>query len=203
MAVIQHETHVADEPHGATVGEVADQISRVLTGHRVEIIQGRITVTPPPDGEHALTLTWVIEEYGRKVREQGLRSVQGVGLWLPSGPQDYAVPDLSIVDADFRDAHVEKNCFAPHVFRLVLEVTSSNWADGLGPKVECYAQAGIPVYLVVDRRHDEVLLHTDPREGVYQTRTSYKRGLSVQVLKSLGIDMELSVDQLLDGDPDA
>lgn len=193
MAVIQHET---------TVGEVAEQISRTLTGHRVEIIQGRITVTPPPDGEHALTLLWVTEEYGRQARTAGLRAPSGIGVWLPSGPQDYAIPDLSIVDADFRDARVEKNCFAPHVFRMVLEVTSSNWADDLGPKVECYAQAGIPIYLVVDRRHDEVLLYADPREGAYRTRTPYKRGTSVQVPKSLGIDMELSVDQLLNGDPE-
>ena len=74
----------------------------------------------------------------------GLRLVQAVGLWLPTGPEDYAIPALSVVESDFRDAHVMKNCYAPHVFRMVLEVTSSNWADDLGPKVEDYAQAGCP-----------------------------------------------------------
>lgn len=89
--------------------------------------------------------------------------MQAIGPWLPSGPSDFAVADLSLVDADYHDAHVEKNCFAPHAFRMVLEVTSSNWSDDLGTKVDCYAQAGVPVYLVADRRHDEAVLFTYPR----------------------------------------
>ncbi|WP_406507126.1 Uma2 family endonuclease [Streptomyces sp. NBC_00212] len=115
---------------------------------------------------------------------------------------DFAIPDFSVVDADFRDALVQKNCYAPNVFRLVLEVTSSNWADDLGPKVECYAQAGVPVYVVVDRRHDEVLLFADPHEGTYKARTSYKRGTHLVVPESVGVTPKLSVDWLLDGEID-
>ncbi|MEJ8643050.1 Uma2 family endonuclease [Streptomyces sp. MS1.HAVA.3] len=124
-------------------------------------------------------MTWLIEELSAAgARQAGLKYLQGIGLWLPSGPSDFAVPDLSLVEADYRDAHVEKNCFAPHAFRMVLEVTSSNWSDDLGTKVDCYAQAGIPVYLVADRRHDEVVLHTDPRNGAYRSRKPFKRGTS-------------------------
>ncbi|MEU9255702.1 Uma2 family endonuclease [Streptomyces sp. NPDC048270] len=192
MAVIQHET---------TIAEAADRLSRELPGHRVEILQGRLTVTPPADGAHAESLTWLTEEFFTAgARQAGLRYLQAIGLWLPSGPDDFAVPDFSIVDADFRDAHVEKNCYAPHVFRMVLEVTSSNWADDLGPKVDCYAQAGIPVYLVADRRHDEAVLYTDPRAGEYRSRKSFKRGMSVPLPEQVGLRLELSVDRLLDGD---
>jgi hypothetical protein len=49
----------------------------------------------------------------------------------------------------------------------VLEVTVDNWSDDLCLKVDCYAQAGIPVYLIGDRKHDEVLLYTDPADGKY------------------------------------
>ncbi|MFD7836300.1 Uma2 family endonuclease [Streptomyces sp. NPDC059761] len=192
MAVIQHET---------TIAEAADRLSRELPGHRVEILQGRLTVTPPADGAHAESLTWLIEEFSAAgARRVGLKYLQGIGLWLPSGPSDFAIPDLSLLDADYRDAHVEKNCFAPHAFRMVLEITSSNWADDLGPKVDCYAQAGVPVYLVVDRRHDEAILHTDPRNGEYHSRKPFKRGTSVPLPESLGITLDLPVDRLLDGD---
>ena len=126
--------------------------------------------------------------------------MQGVGLWLPTLPEDFAIPDFSVVDEDFRDAHVKKNYYAPNVFRLVLEVTSSNWSDDLGPKVECYAQAGIPVYLIADRKHDEVLLYQDPVDGEYAKPQHYKRGQSVPVPESVGVALELSVDTLLDGD---
>ncbi|MEN8653692.1 Uma2 family endonuclease [Streptomyces sp. 21So2-11] len=161
-----------------------------------------LTVTPLADGAHTLALSWLSEDFGARARQAGLRMVQGIGLWLPTGPEDFAVPDLSVVDHGFRDAHVQKNCYAPHVFRMVLEVTSSNWADDLGTKVDTYAQAGIPIYVVVDRKHGEVLLYTDPRDGEYKTRTPYKRGTSVQVPDSVGFTMELSVDRLLDGDLD-
>ncbi|MEU6093882.1 Uma2 family endonuclease [Streptomyces sp. NPDC047079] len=191
MAVLQHEL---------TLGEAADLLSRALPGHRVEILQGRLTVTPPPDGSHALSLTKLGRAFDRAgVVEAGREYVQGVGLWLPTLPEDFAIPDFSIVEEDFRDAHVTKNCYAPDVFRLVVEVTSSNWSDDLGPKVECYAQAGIPAYLVADRKHDVVLLYTDPVDGKYPAPQSFKRGQSVPVPETVGVRVELSVDTLLDG----
>ena len=191
MAVLQHEL---------TLGEAADLLSRALPGHRVEILQGRLTVTPPPDGSHALSLTKLGRAFDRAgLVEAGYEYVQGVGLWLPTLPEDFAIPDFSVVDEDFRDAHVTKNYYAPNVFRLVVEVTSSNWSDDLGPKVECYAQAGIPAYLVADRKHDEVLLYTDPADGKYPDPQRFKRGQGVPVPESVGVRLELSVDTLLDG----
>lgn len=148
-----------------TLGEAADQLARALPGHRVEILQGRLTV-----------------------------------FWLPTSPEDFAIPDFSVVDEDFRDAHVTKNYYAPNVFRMVVEVTSSNWSDDLGPKAECYAQAGIPAYLIADRKHGEVLLYQDPADGKYPDPVRYKRGQTVPVPESVGVSLELSVDTLLDGD---
>ena len=191
MAVMLHESSLAD---------AADRLWEELPGHRVEILNGSIVVTPPPDGPHQETLTWLIEEFSRvKAREAGLRYVAGIGLWLPTGPDDYAVPDLSVVDADFKDALVEKNCYAPHVFRLVLEVTSSNWTNDTATKVDIYARANIPAYLIADRKHDEVLLYTDPADGKYPDPVRYKRGQTVPVPESVGVTLELPVDTLLDG----
>jgi Uma2 family endonuclease len=192
VAVLQHEL---------TLSEAADQLSRALPGHRVEILQGRLTVTPPPDGSHALSLTKLGRALDRAgLVEAGHEYVQGVGLCLPTLPEDFAIPDFSIVDADFRDAHVTKHYYAPTVFRMVVEVTSSNWSDDLGPKVECYAQAGIPAYLIADRKHDEVLLYTDPADGKYLDPQRFKRGQTVPVPESVGVSLGLSVDTLLDGE---
>ena len=192
MAVMMHETSLAD---------AADRLWEELPGHRVEILNGSIVVTPPPDGPHQETCF----DVGYEVRQAGgwdagLRAIPGIGLWLPTGSDDYAIPDLSIVDADYKDAVVEKNCYAPHVFRLVLEVTSTNWAIDLVIKAETYAKAGVPVYMVVDRRHDQILVHTEPEDNKYQSVTPYKRGTSVPLPESVGVTLELSADRLLDGD---
>ncbi|MFE9972719.1 Uma2 family endonuclease [Streptomyces hirsutus] len=191
MAVLQQEL---------TLGEAADQLARALPGHRVEILQGRLTATPPPDGSRGLSLTKFCRALERAgIADSGAEWIQGVGLWLPTLPADFAIPDLSVVDDDFRDAYVTKNYYAPNVFRLVVEITSSNWSDDLGPKAECYAQAGIPAYLIVDRKHDEILLYTEPADGKYPDPQRFKRGQDVAVPESIGVRVELSVDTLLDG----
>ncbi|MCP3760047.1 Uma2 family endonuclease [Streptomyces sp. TBY4] len=192
MAVTQHET---------TIAEAADRLSKELPGHRVEILQGRLTVTPPADGSHALSLSWLIERfYDAGAKGAGLRYVQGIGLWLPTGADDYAIPDFALVEADFRQHKVQKACYAADVFRLVVEVTSSNWSDDIGVKVDSYAKADIPVYVIADRHHDEAILCSDPRNGTYRLRQTFKRGTSIPLPPSIGVDVELPVDLLLDGD---
>lgn len=49
-----------------------------------------------------------------------------------------------MVDADITEHHVENNCYEPVVFRLVLEVTSSNYQADLRTKVRAYANAKVP-----------------------------------------------------------
>ncbi|MFE7837846.1 Uma2 family endonuclease [Streptomyces sp. NPDC057474] len=132
--------------------------------------------------------------------EAGYEHVQGVSLWLPTLPGDFAIPDFAVVDEDFRDAHVTKNYYAPNVFRLVVEVTSSNWSDDLHAKVECYAQACIPAYLIADRKHGEVLVYQNPVDGKYDAPQRFKRGQSVPVPEPVGVTLDISVDTLLDGD---
>ncbi|MFI2505536.1 Uma2 family endonuclease [Streptomyces sp. NPDC018972] len=187
--------------HESSLSDAADRLWEELPGHRVEILNGSIVVTPPPDGPHQETCFEIGYEFvAAGAKKAGLRAVPGIGLWLPTGPDDYAVPDLSVVDWDYKDALAEKNCYAPHVFRLVLEVTSTNWSNDTVIKLETYARAGIPVYVVADRKHDEVLLYQDPVDGKYPDPTRFKRGQSVPVPESVGLTLDLSVDTLLDGD---
>ncbi|MDI3385596.1 Uma2 family endonuclease [Streptomyces sp. B-S-A8] len=192
MAVMEHEMTLAD---------AAERLWDVLPGHRVEILNGSIVVTPPADGPHQETLTELIvacHEAGGK--QAGLKCLPGVGLWLPTGRDDYAIPDFALLDADYRDALVEKDCYAPHVFRMVLEVTSSNWANDLVTKVETYAEARVPVYVVVDRKHGHVLVLSDPDGKEYRTSSKCPRGAKVRLPKSIGIELELDADTLLDGE---
>ncbi|SFF38495.1 Uma2 family endonuclease [Streptomyces mirabilis] len=67
-------------------------------------------------------------------------------------------------------------------------------------KVDIYARANVPVYLVADRRHDEVLLYRHPVDGKYSDPLRFERGRSVPVPDSVGVALDLAVDTLLDGD---
>ncbi|MEU1891771.1 Uma2 family endonuclease [Streptomyces pristinaespiralis] len=175
----------------------ADRIMEALPGHRVEIIGGVITVAPPPDRSHARVLTNLMLPFlsaGLHGNETDV--LQGIGLWLPDG-DDYAIPDLAVVDTDADEHLIEFNCYDPCVFRLVLEVTSSNYRNDLRNKVTAYAKAGIPIYVIIDRHHARVHVLTDPLTDAYDRHEVYAPGQQAALPDSVGAEIKLDVAQLL------
>lgn len=185
-----------DEPEPMLV--TANHLMGQLPGYRVEIIGGVITVAPPPDGPHANALTTLMIPFlAAGLHGDEARVLQAIGLWLPGGPEDYAIPDLAVVDADFDEHLIENNCYDPAVFRLVLEVTSSNYKNDLRNKVAAYAEANIPVYVVVDRRHSRVHVLTEPVGGEYNSHEVYALGRAAVLPDSIGAKVTLDVAELV------
>ncbi|MFF4366513.1 Uma2 family endonuclease [Streptomyces sp. NPDC001594] len=178
--------------------DLANRLMEQYPGHRVEIIGGQILVSPPADGSHAEALTDLMVPFltvGLHGPES--RVLQSVGIWLPDGREDYAVPDLSVVDADYKDHLVANNCYDPVSFRLVLEVTSSNYKTDLRTKVTAYANAKVPVYVIVDRRHNRLHVLTDPAADEYETHRVHAPGELVTLPESIGAKVTLDVAEVL------
>ncbi|MCC3651975.1 Uma2 family endonuclease [Streptomyces sp. S07_1.15] len=173
----------------------AEWISQRLPGCRVEILDGEITVTPLAGAAHAEALTDVTVQLIH-LRDRRTRVVQRVGLWLPGGPSDFAVPDLSVIDGDYTNHLVAYNCYAPAAFRLVLEVTAHNYGNERR-KTAAYAAAGIPVYVLADRAERQVHVLTDPCEGRYRKRATYRPGESFALPEAVGEPVRLSADSAL------
>jgi Uma2 family endonuclease len=123
--------------------------------------------------------------------------LQGVGIGLPSGQNEYAIPDLSLLDSDFEEHELEHNCYDPAVFRLVLEVTSSNLNDDVVKKPRAYAAAGVPVYVIVDRTERRIVVMTDPGERGYRVHAAYRPGQSFTLPESIGATVKMDVDTIL------
>lgn len=178
--------------------KAANRIMEQLPGHRVEILEGNIIVAPPADGPHADALTTLMLPFLTAGLHDGESKVlQGIGLWLTTGPADYAVPDLAVIDGDYAEHEIENNCYDPVCFRLVVEVTSSNHSNDLKTKVRAYAQAKIPVYLVVDRKNVRVHLLTDPDGDDYGSHTLYAAGQQLTLPDSIGAKVTLDAAALL------
>ncbi|WP_243793189.1 Uma2 family endonuclease [Saccharopolyspora gloriosae] len=181
-----------------TARETAERLWRnsELDGFRIEAISGRVVVTPPPDGGHAVALTDLMDLLrDAGVKEHSFKVLQNIGVALPDGPGDYALPDLSVVDEDFREHRKPGGQYPAEVFHLVVEITSSNWEDDLRIKPEAYARAGIPVYLIGDRRHGEAKVLWRPENGEYRSVATYASG---ETLKLPGdVAAEIPVDVLL------
>ncbi|MEU1630153.1 Uma2 family endonuclease [Streptomyces sp. NPDC020096] len=189
--------HPAPET-AASLIDMAETVFKSLPGHRPEILGGQLIVTPPADLPHAESLTEVMAPLiAAKLHRGETRVVQAIGVWLPTGEEDYAIPDLAIVDADHRDHMAQFNCVDPAVCRLVLEITSSNWRTDLYTKPELYAVAGIPTYVIGDRKHNELIVLTDPLNGEYRSRSVYRKGQTFTLPESIGAKVELDVDSIL------
>ncbi|MFJ5797355.1 Uma2 family endonuclease [Streptomyces decoyicus] len=174
----------------------AQRLAEKLPGYRIEIIGGELTVTPPPDGPHGDALSDLFVTFA-SLHGTESRVIQGIGVRLPDGPDDFAVPDLAVVDADYRDHLAEEGCYDPVVFRLVLEVTSSNYGNDLKKKVAAYAIAQIPVYVVIDRKKDRIHVLTDPFANEYRCHRVHAPGQRVVLPDSLGAEITLDAEAIL------
>lgn len=181
-----------------TLLQEANTLMEQNPGYRVEIIGGILTVTPPADAPHARALTKLMRPFVAAGLDDGETEVlQGVGVWLPTGPEDYAIPDLAVVDADIDEHLIENNCYDPVVFRLVLEVTSTNYNQDLRAKVSAYADADIPVYVIVNRKHTRVHVLTNPVASDYASHQVYAPGQKVTLPASIGAEVTIDVAALL------
>ncbi|MFI5877959.1 Uma2 family endonuclease [Streptomyces sp. NPDC051554] len=188
-----------EQPHGdrPLIAE-ANRLMDRNPGNRVEIIGDLIVMSPPPDGAHAAALTDLMVPFiAAGLHGTESMVLQGIGLWLSSGAEDYAIPDLALVDADFQEHLVENSCYDPIAFRLVLEVTSSNYQADLRTKVAAYAGSNVPVYVIIDRQHQRLHVLTDPAEGTYASHRVHAPGELVTLPDTLGAKVTLDVAEIL------
>lgn len=91
-------------------------------------------------------------------------------------------PDLFVIDPnnrpEFRDGHF----LSMEGVKLVLEVTSkATRSVDVHDKPAEYAASGVPVYLIVDRKQVEVLVHHGPCDGKYAHTDRYPVGKDVRL----------------------
>lgn len=176
-----------------------DRITASYPGYRVEIIGGQILMAPSPDAAHAFVLTGLVLSFAAAgLHCDETKVAQNVSIWLPEGPAGFATPDLCVVDADIHDHHIERNCYDSAAFRLVLEVTSSHWRTDLQTKSDAYADADVPVYVIVDREHQRLQVLTDPTQDGYTTCRVHAPGEIVALPDSIGAKVTLDVAQILE-----
>ncbi|MFE2040181.1 Uma2 family endonuclease [Streptomyces sp. NPDC059477] len=196
MSAASVEQFFNDERFSLTA--IADEIMERHPGYRVEIIGGHLLVTPSPDAPHARALTKLMSPFMAAGLDGGETEVlQNVAIWLPTGVEDYAIPDLSVVDADVDHHLIENNAYDPVCFRLVLEVTSKNWKDDLRTKVGAYAEANVPVYLIVDRKHQRLHVLTEPTGGEYTSHRIHAPGETVTLPDTVGAEVTIDVENII------
>ena len=124
-----------------------------LDSWRAELIEGQISLTPPPVLEHERIITGFTKQLTRHDADDALTYWSG-GNGLRIGTGNGVKPDIIVTDDDaFSEASAEYNPAAGEPIHLVVEVTSPSTRDkDYREKMRTYASAGIPSYLIIDRQ---------------------------------------------------
>jgi Uma2 family endonuclease len=140
---------------------------------RVELIDGEIIVTPPALGGHEQNVSKVLTQFARNCDDIDIMG--GLGLITPRGN---VVPDLTVTTADAYGE--DEEWFTPEHVLLVAEVSSkSTQHRDVNAKRHGYAGAGIPLYLMIDRKARTITLHSEPKGDRYLVVKTYPFGYKI------------------------
>ncbi|MFE6779014.1 Uma2 family endonuclease [Streptomyces sp. NPDC057702] len=158
--------------HSSASGREWDDLVRVREetdapeGCEVEIIEGIVTVAPPPSWEHHEAADEVRRVlYGVISRDWSIP--QNLGVTVPERRGAF-VPDLVVIPK--KAPRGERGYPAAGEARLVVEITSrGNAHHDRIDKLRAYATAAVPLYLLQDSWHSgkpTATLYGQPRNGM-------------------------------------
>jgi Uma2 family endonuclease len=177
------------KPRPGNLREVAEKIVEA-TGLRVQILGGKLVMSPTPRGKHAKVI-YLLEKMIRPKLPPELVAVEVSSIEMPDDPDDYVTPDLLVCPCEFLDS--DDWLLDPRDIEVAVEVISqSEKSREIRDKTDWYAVAGVAVLLVIDPRKGTWALHTRPDNGAYKDVLPGKFGESVRLPEPL--DVEITTD---------
>ncbi|GAA1350411.1 Uma2 family endonuclease [Streptomyces beijiangensis] len=156
---------------------------------KLEFINGKLEVKPMPDGNHEEIVLWLQALCMQSRPELGLYGSRG--LKVESYRKGRAIPDGTLAPRRHFAGHGEWSD-ADGVL-MVVEVTSHDSDTDRRDrkdKLAGYAEAGIPVYLLIDRDADTLTVYSEPKNGAYLESPSYPYGATVELPAPVGITLD-------------
>ncbi|MET9549588.1 Uma2 family endonuclease [Streptomyces sp. NPDC006627] len=177
--------------HGPIDVEDFEELARVAPETvTLELINGKLEVKPVPDQLHGAIVMWLLRQCMQQRPELALYPEQG--LRVPTYRNGRARADGALAPLDhFIDQ--EGEWASPEGVLMAVEVTSHDNDTDRRDRLEkgrAYAYVGIPVYLLIDRDNDTLVVHSAPQNGVYQNRRPYHYGSTVRLPSPVAITLE-------------
>ncbi len=149
---------------------------------RLELVHGELISKMGKKRPHVNALVavqaWLVRTFG----EQFVNPEAPIDVAPEDNPTNEPEPDLVVLarpSREFVDANPR-----PADLRLVVEISGSTLGFDLTTKAELYARAGIVESWVVDVAARRLIVHRDPRQGLYRSVTSYGEEETVTPLAS-------------------
>ncbi|MFD7336507.1 Uma2 family endonuclease [Streptomyces violascens] len=160
-------------------------------GFHVELIHGRVLVSRAPDGDHDENVMFIGDQV--RARRPELRMYQERGLTVPAYRAGRARVDGAVAPLGYFRG--QPSWSDPSGVLMVVEVTIGREQDAEVDRVDkrdAYAQAGLPVYLLIDRHRGEAVVHWDPEGGTYRHSARAAFGAKLALPEPFGFDLDTS-----------
>src|SRR5271166_5375791 len=170
---------------------VALEASGLWDRERLELVHGELISKMGKKRPHVNALVAVQACLVRTFGEQFVNPEAPIDVAPEDNPTNEPEPDLIVLNKpsrEFQDANPR-----PGDLRLVVEISDSTLGFDLTTKAELYARAGIVEYWVVDVAARRLIVHRDPRAGLYRSVTAYSEQEVVAPLASPPSDFRVAV----------
>jgi Uma2 family endonuclease len=165
-------------------------LTGLFEGRRVELIEGELIQMMPIDDYHAAITDPLARVLHRTFGEEyAIRTQVPIALgdnYRPSDPQ----PDATVAIGSWRDYTARKPVASD--IRLLVEVSDSSLTFDRTIKAALYGDAGIPEYWIVNLNDRQIEVHRQPKEGGYDSLTTYGTGDAIEPLFAEGRTVKVS-----------
>ncbi|MFJ7043934.1 Uma2 family endonuclease [Streptomyces sp. NPDC101112] len=156
---------------------------------RLEYINGKLEVKAVPDGKHRSIYLWLMRQFLAQRPDLDLAPESGVKA--EAYRKGRARTDAVLVPVDHLVGHGEWSDTGGIL--MALEITSRDRDTNKRDRVEKpvgYAEAGIPVYLLIDRDDNTLKVFSEPENGRYQRTASYPWGATVELPAPVSVTLK-------------
>ncbi|GCB48209.1 hypothetical protein SNL152K_5533 [Streptomyces sp. NL15-2K] len=156
---------------------------------RLEYVNGKLEVKAMPDGNHCSIYMWLLRQF--LLQRPDLNLVPESGVKAEACRKGRARTDATLAPVDHFKGDGEWS--DPDGSLMALEITSrdrdTNKRDRIDKPVG-YAEADIPVYLLVDRDNNTITVYSEPKDGRYHSSPSYPWGATVEIPAPVNITLD-------------
>ncbi|MFI7318888.1 Uma2 family endonuclease [Streptomyces venezuelae] len=162
----------------------------VPEGIKAEVVEGAVHMVPQRDNH------WdIIRRIVRALEDQfgmDVRVKSDVRIDFPGHDNGFCPDVAKLSDTAKKD---ENGRWRYQDVEFIAEVISRGTGlNDYGPKKTTYAEAEVPVYLIVDPYQGRCHVHTDPKDGEYRTESKSDFGKEIDLTGTV-VDLVLATDK--------
>lgn len=156
---------------------------------RLEYVNGKVEVKAMPDGNHTSIFMWLLRQCMQHRPDLDLAPERGVKA--EAYRKGRARTDGFLAPVDHFQG--DREWSDPEGSLMALEITSrdrdTNQRDRIDKPIG-YAEAGIPVYLLIDRDNHTLTVFSEPEDGRYQQISPHPWGATVELPAPVNITLD-------------